>query len=120
MRCSEQTVWAWLGSTRVVTSAEAVRLASAMLPDGVEFAIGEPAQGREGLAPDPHRQAQAARRVSGNNGAHKGSHDMPTSGFRLICFETRRCLVRWFISGCRRSMRRRTVVPPCAKHCGLT
>ncbi len=63
MRCSEQTVWAWLGSTRVVTSAEAVRLASAMLPDGVEFAIGEPAQGVKGWRLT-HRQAQAARRVA--------------------------------------------------------
>jgi hypothetical protein len=63
IRCNEQNVWAWLGSTRVVTTAEVVRLASTMLPDGVEFAIGEPAQGVKGWRLT-HRQAQAARRVS--------------------------------------------------------
>ena len=63
IRCSEQNVWAWLGSTRVVTTAEVVRLASAILPDGVEFAIGEPAQGVKGWRLT-HRQAQAARRVA--------------------------------------------------------
>jgi PucR C-terminal helix-turn-helix domain len=63
IRCSEQTVWAWLGSTRVVTTAEVVRLASAKPPDGVEFAIGEPAQGVKGWRLT-HRQAQAARRVA--------------------------------------------------------
>ncbi len=63
IRCNEQNVWAWLGSTRVVTTAEVVRLASTMLPDGVEFAIGEPAQGAKGWRLT-HRQAQAARRVA--------------------------------------------------------
>jgi hypothetical protein len=63
IRCSEQTVWVWMGSTRVIATAEVVRLASAMLPDGVEFAIGEPAQGVKGWRLT-HRQAQAARRVA--------------------------------------------------------
>jgi hypothetical protein len=63
IRCSEQNVWAWLGSTRAVTTAEVVRQASTMLPDGVEFSIGEPGQGVEGWRLT-HRQAQAARRVA--------------------------------------------------------
>jgi hypothetical protein len=63
VRCSEQDVWGWLGSSRLVTTAEVVRLTSTLLPDGVEFAIGEPAQGVDGWRLT-HRQAQAARRVA--------------------------------------------------------
>jgi sugar diacid utilization regulator len=66
IRCSEQNVWAWLGSTRVVTTAEVVRLASTILPDGVKFAIGEPAQGVKGWRLT-HRPAQAVRRVAIRN-----------------------------------------------------
>jgi hypothetical protein len=42
IRCSEQAVWGWLGSSRPAISAEVMRLTSEILLDGMEFAIPQP------------------------------------------------------------------------------
>lgn len=59
VRTEAQTVWAWLGSKRLLSARETLARARANLPPKVSMAIGEPAMGVEGWRMS-HRQAMAA------------------------------------------------------------
>jgi len=59
----EETVWAWLGSQRVLDPADFERLVSADVPVGVTLAVGVSGRGIDGWRLT-HRQAQAALLVA--------------------------------------------------------
>lgn len=65
----ERVVWGWTSGEQATLGVER---ASRLLPDGLRAALGQPADGLEGMA-SSHVQARAARRVGGVMGLRPGS-----------------------------------------------
>jgi GGDEF-like domain/PucR C-terminal helix-turn-helix domain len=63
----ENTLWAWLGSRRLLDPGELVELASRELPTGLSLAIGEPGEGIAGWRLS-HGQARAALPIALRSG----------------------------------------------------
>ena len=60
---TDDTVWAWLGSSRRAKHSEGHDIAWTQGPDRTRYAVGEPARGIDGFR-NSHEQALAAHRVA--------------------------------------------------------